>query len=220
MSLILHIDTALETANVCISDKGLPLKTIFNENQREHASFLHDAMIEISNSLSIPFSLLSAVAVTNGPGSYTGLRVGMSAAKGLCYALKKPLITIGNLESLANDVKNTISDKNILLCPMIDARRMEVFTALYDTDLNQVLPPSAMILNPYSFSDYLSMNKVLFFGNGSDKFRNVIVNPHADFTTLSDIALSISQLSYLKLLHEEFANLSHVEPMYVKEYQN
>lgn len=220
MSLILHIDTALETANVCISENGNPLKVLYNLKQKDHAAFVHEAISDISKSLSLGLPQLSAVAVTNGPGSYTGLRVGMSAAKGLCYALNKPLLTINCLEAMANDVKKRLSDSKILLCPMIDARRMEVYTALYDADLNQVLAPLAMILDHTSFSEYLSQNKVLFFGNGSDKFRNVVAKHESCFTHVSDIALSISELAYARFQSGNFENLTFTEPFYLKEYQN
>lgn len=220
MSLILQIDTSQESANVCISEKGNLIKKIENFKQKDHASFLHSSIDELSSSLSIPLNMLSAVAVTNGPGSYTGLRVGMSSAKGICYALNKPLIAIGSLEAMANDVKNSISEKKSLLCPMIDARRMEVFTALYNTDLDQVLAPSAMILDSNSYASWLSENKIFFFGNGAQKFQKIVESPNSYFTEIKDIALSISQLAYAKFLKSEFENLAICEPLYIKEYQN
>src|SRR3954463_8376101 len=134
MSFILNIDTSIESAAVCIAENGTELHTISNSTKKDHATFLHNAIKNIIEITSIGLQSLDAIAVANGPGSYTGLRVGMASAKGLCYALNKPLITLGTLNILT---KGVIDDKKkfigpLLYCPLIDARRMEVYTALFD----------------------------------------------------------------------------------------
>src|SRR6266513_982784 len=131
MSLLLNIDTAIETASICLSKDGNVLHLSINENQKDHAAWLTVAIQEMMQNSGYQLNQLNAIAVTIGPGSYTGLRVGLSTAKGLCYVLKIPLLTIGTLEMMAFAAKQNPVD---LLCPMIDARRMEVFTAVYDKD--------------------------------------------------------------------------------------
>ena len=166
MSLILNIDTASENAHVSIARDGQVLHILSSESQKEHASFLQTAIQELVKITGIHLKEIDAVAVTAGPGSYTGLRVGFASAKGLCYALKKPLITIGTLEVLmvsALQLYPPGPDENILFCPMIDARRMEVFTAIYQQDLNVYIRPCAMILDEFSFEKDLAKSKILFF---------------------------------------------------------
>ena len=139
MSLILNIDTATEKAHVSFAKDGLVINSLYSESQKEHASFLQTAIQQLTKLSGVQLKDLDAVAVTAGPGSYTGLRVGMASAKGLCYALKKPLITLGTLEILTCFcywIVFKITMTPVLLCPMIDARRMEVFTAIYKTDLS------------------------------------------------------------------------------------
>ena len=174
MSLILNIDTAITTASISISIDGNILGEAFNTEQRDHGAFIQPAIQSIAKNKGISLTELSAVAVVAGPGSYTGLRVGMASAKGLCYALGKPLITIGTLEMLAyqaiSQANINQNDMPILFCPMIDARRMEVFTAVYDKNLNTILSPSALIIDKDSFANLLLNNKIIFFGDGADKF--------------------------------------------------
>ena len=133
MSLILNIDTASEKAHVSFAKNGLIINSLSCESQKEHASFLQTAIQQLTKNTNIFLTDIDAVAVTAGPGSYTGLRVGMASAKGLCYALKKPLITISSLEVLTISALDLFQNtgESVLLCPMIDARRMEVFTAVY-----------------------------------------------------------------------------------------
>src|ERR1700761_8249865 len=140
MSLILNIDTATETAHLSIAKNGTVLQQLFNEDQKGHAAFLQPAIKKILAEQSLLINEIDAIAVTEGPGSYTGLRIGMASAKGLSYALRKPLITVNTLEAMARSAvdvlaRNPIDSKEILLCPMIDARRMEVFTAIYNMEL-------------------------------------------------------------------------------------
>ena len=160
MSYILNIDTAVTTASACLAKDDQPVILQINPSQKDSASWLHTAIKELVEKAGISLHQLDAVAISAGPGSYTGLRVGMSAAKGLCFALQKPLITINTLQMMAAAAQDGDA---ALLCPMIDARRMEVFTAIYDQKLEEVLSPANIILTEESFSDVLSRQKVCFF---------------------------------------------------------
>src|SRR3954463_10682013 len=146
MSFILNIDTSIESAAVCIAENGTELHTISNSTKKDHATFLHNAIKNIIEITSIGLQSLDAIAVANGPGSYTGLRVGLATAKGLCYALNKPLILLNTLEVMAHAaIKETFNTRHsvadILYCPMIDARRMEVFTGIYNEQIENIVKP-------------------------------------------------------------------------------
>ncbi len=215
MSYILNIDTAVETASVCLSlnDESIAL----NENpiQKEAAAWIQQAIKELLNNQGVSLNQLSAIAVSSGPGSYTGLRVGMATAKGLCYALKLPLITISTLQMMA---VSALGEKDGLLCPMIDARRMEVFTAMYDYELTEVMAPQALILTENSFEKVLQQKKIFFFGNGSVKFSHIATNSNAEFITISTNAKHLVPLSYKSLKAALFADLAYSEPFYGKAF--
>ncbi len=161
---------------------------------------------------------LQAVAVTAGPGSYTGLRVGMATAKGLCYALRIPLITENTLKVMALAAKEQLPGFDGLLCPMIDARRMDVFTAVYQTDLVACMPPQAMTVGQGSFDRWLELGNVSFFGGGSNKCKPLISVPHAHFVQIRYHAGYLGVLSFQLYLHHEFADTIYCEPAYTKEF--
>jgi len=219
MSIILNIDTAQETAFVCISENGLPIFIAENHSQKDHASFLHPAIVELLKKAAISITELDAIAVTKGPGSYTGLRVGMSAAKGLAYTLQKPLITISTLELMAHDILTIIVDKESLICPMIDARRMEVFTAIYDCNLNATISPSAMILDESSFDDWLMTHNIFFTGSGSMKFQQICKHTNAKFIQTNNLPVSMSVISENKNEKKMFSDIAMIEPDYIKPYK-
>jgi tRNA threonylcarbamoyladenosine biosynthesis protein TsaB len=217
MSLILNIDTALENASVCLAEDGESIELVTNASQKDHAAWIHVAiekMIHGRAQLSQRMEL-DAIAVSAGPGSYTGLRVGLSTAKGLCYALNIPLIMINSLEMMAYAAKDTGTD---LLCPMIDARRMEVFTAVYDKKLKPVVEPCACIIDETTFSAFLDHQKILFFGTGSHKFRPLIDNSNAEFADINTDASHLGRLSMKRFLGKHFEELAYVEPLYLKEF--
>ncbi len=222
MSLILNIDTASENAHVSFAKDGDILHVLYNETQKEHASFLQAAILQLTKLIPVKLSTIDAVAVTAGPGSYTGLRVGFASAKGLCYALKKPLITLGSLDVLAASAVELLPniDKNYLLCPMIDARRMEVFTAVFAKDLTLKLDPCAMILDENSFEKELTQNRVIFFGNGSEKWKNIANHPNASFEKVTLQANTLSFQSNLHYINNYFTELAYSEPFYLKEFQS
>lgn len=218
MALILNIDTATEIASISISEKGNVLDSVISSNQKNHAAFLQPSIKYLLQKINLPISKLNAVAVTSGPGSYTGLRVGMASAKGLCYALNIPMITINTLEVMALSTILQIQDKQALYCPMIDARRMEVFTAIYDYHLGEKLKPCAMILDAESFKNLLLTNKIYFSGSGMAKITGMIENKNAMFTAKEIIYTAMAELSYKNYLNKIFADIFYTSPVYLKEF--
>ncbi|MBD0333460.1 MAG: tRNA (adenosine(37)-N6)-threonylcarbamoyltransferase complex dimerization subunit type 1 TsaB [Chitinophagaceae bacterium] len=192
MSPILNIDTAVEAASVCLANEATILGLKVNPSRKDHATWLHVAIAEVMEGCNCSMEELEAVAVSAGPGSYTGLRVGMAAAKGLCYALQKPLISISTLKMMA---VAALTESTDLICPMIDARRMEVFTAVYDKQLNEIIPSQNYILNGDSFEALLEKHTITFFGNGSSKFQNITSHPNASFKNIEATAQHMVPLS-------------------------
>ena len=218
MSSLLHINTATEHAYVCLSEnkRVLGYKECLLQNQ--HSSFLHDAIRELLKASGKKTSNLDAVSVINGPGSYTGLRVGLSAAKGICYALDLPLICISTLEWLAYPFKKNKYD---LIIPMVDARRMEVFTAVYSAELAFVSEPKALILNDQSFEEILPGNTTMFTGNGSGKLPDSIkLFPNCEVTATTSTCHEhvIIALNFFRI--KQFAELAYAEPFYLKPFQS
>lgn len=216
MALILNIDTALETASFNIAKDGIPL--IFKENteRNEQASWLHEAIRKSFLELALPLKNIDAVAVSNGPGSYTGLRIGLAAAKGLCYALQKPLICLNTLEVMAHTIIEKTTETFDLICPMIDARRMEVFTALYDNNLKIVLKPTSMVLTDESFSTFLNHHKIVFTGNGATKFQHLTKWQNARFLQQNFNANNMLHISEKQYINNNFSELAYSEPFYLK----
>jgi tRNA threonylcarbamoyladenosine biosynthesis protein TsaB len=215
MNYILQINTALDTASVSLAINGAVILERRNDVQKEHASFLHLAIAEMMQEAGIALKNLNAVSVIHGPGSYTGLRVGLAAAKGICYGLSVPLITVNTLEWMAGACKKEEAD---FFCPMIDARRMEVFTALYNRSLEEINPPSSLILQPDSFFKELETNKIIFFGNGAQKFSTLLSHQNAIFKTLEAGAVEFASISWKRYQNGIFADLVYSEPLYVKAF--
>ena len=218
MAIILHIDSSSRNASVSIAENGSIVKVAGNDSMQDHASFLHVAILSLLNDLSLRVKDLDAIAVAEGPGSYTGIRVGMATAKGLCYAATKPLITINTLAAMAKTLVTNDVSNNMLFCPLIDARRMEVFTAIYDREMNEILAPGARILNERSFEEVLKDNQLLFSGSGADKFRNLIQNDHAIFVEEMPVYTALNVLSFEKYRKQAFTDLVYSEPAYLKEF--
>ncbi len=223
MSLILNIDTSGAVASVSIASEGKLLGIKENDAQSEHASFLQPAIKQLLNDLHININAVDAVAVVNGPGSYTGLRVGLASAKGICYALNKPLITIGTLPLMAQAALGHILPENqstVLLCPMIDARRQEVFTAIYNASMEIILPAQAHILYDDSFVATLLQNKIMFFGNGAAKFEMITKHANAMFAGVYSNSAALCHLSNVSFMIKDFTPLAYCEPLYLKEFYN
>ena len=224
MSVILNIDTAIDSATLSIAHGGIILAETSNSDQKEHGSFLQPAIADLLEKTGLSLNQLDAIAVSAGPGSYTGLRVSMASAKGLCFALDKPLILIGTLKALAYStslqMESALPEDDFLICPMIDARRMEVFTSLFDKNLNEISPPAAVILNNDSFANWMLKYKIFFSGNGSNKWRDQCNHPNARFLEVKNNPLAMSKLSYKKYQNRSFADLNSAEPMYIKGFHS
>jgi tRNA threonylcarbamoyladenosine biosynthesis protein TsaB len=215
VSYILNIDTAVVSASLCLAKDSEVVGLKINPSQKDHAAWLHVAIREMMEEAGLSLQELDAIAVSSGPGSYTGLRVSMATAKGLCYALQKPLITVGTLKMMA---VAALDAPTRLLCPMIDARRMEVFSAVYDHSLSEILSPVNIVLEKESFQEILHANSVLFFGNGSEKFMHLTSDPNAYFKKLEPNAQHMTGLSFSQFENQEFADLAYSEPYYGKAF--
>lgn len=222
MPLLLNIDTATEHASVCISDGEKVLGLIESREQKNHASFVQPAIATLSSQTGIALKNIDAVSVTAGPGSYTGLRVGLASAKGICYATQKPLLLVNTLEVMARALQNSTGtqDAKTLLCPLIDARRMEVFTAVFDPSLNEIQPPHALILDATSFSNLLADHQVFFSGSGHVKLKPLITHPRAHFSAVQHTAADLAARAVIAYNSKRFADIAYSEPLYVKEFFN
>ncbi|MBW8686295.1 tRNA (adenosine(37)-N6)-threonylcarbamoyltransferase complex dimerization subunit type 1 TsaB [Chitinophaga rhizophila] len=221
MSLILHIDTATSVGSVCLSKNGQVLQTLVNEKQQDHAASMTLFIKEVMQQQGIVPGDLDAVAVSAGPGSYTGLRVGVATAKGLCYTWEKPLIAVSTLQMMAQGVLTQTQDNNALYCPMLDARRMEVYTAIYDGGLNVIVDPHALILTPDAFGEQISKQKIYFFGNGSDKWQQLMTpNEHALFIPYILNAADMVPLATAAYEHKSFEDVAYFSPFYLKPFHS
>lgn len=215
MSCLLHIETSGEMASVCLSEKEQVLGLLKNETRTDHAAWLHPAIQQLLQDNGKTPTNLDAISVTIGPGSYTGLRIGLAAAKGLCFALRIPLITTGTLEWMAFSVKNEATD---LVCPVIDARRREVYTALFTPDLEMVQVPQALILGETRFFAVLDTHRVLFCGNGCKKMQEITSHPHAVVSETTADASHLIIPALTRLQKKEFSDTAYAEPAYIKDF--
>lgn len=215
MSLLLNIDTALAVASVCLSNGTSAIAIATNEQQQSHASWLHGAIDDMMKQSGYSFNQLDAISVSIGPGSYTGIRVGLSSAKGFCYALNLPLIAISTTEMMAFAVRTEAED---LICPVIDARRMELFTAVYDKELKEIRSPFSLIANENSFDEYLNDHRLLFCGDGCTKLQNLLINNKIRFSNTIADASHLAKLAAHRFSGQVFAELAYIEPLYVKEF--
>ena len=225
MALILNIETSTEVCSAALARDGLLINHRENLAGQNHAKLLTLFINELLEESKISADQLDAVAVSGGPGSYTGLRIGVSVAKGICYASHLPLISITSLESMAHYVIHNLKDihpvetENLLFCPMIDARRMEVYTSFYNKSGVQNRGIQADIIDHQSYLPFLDSNLVLFFGNGADKCRESIRHPNAIF--ISDVVTSsihMIPLSEQNFQSRNFVNIAYYEPFYLKDF--
>lgn len=226
MAIILNIETSTEVCSVSLAQDG---ETLFQKESSDglnHSKLLTVFIQDLFKENRVSFKQLDAVAVSKGPGSYTGLRIGVSVAKGLCYGLNIPLISVGSLDSMADHVAANLKnyfvaqkEDKVLICPMIDARRMEVYTALYDFNGDPILPVSAEIIDENSFGEYLKDHKILFFGNGAEKCRGKITHPNAVFEGPERTSARFMQnLSEMKYKKQQFEDVAYFEPFYLKDF--
>ncbi|GGH31718.1 tRNA (adenosine(37)-N6)-threonylcarbamoyltransferase complex dimerization subunit type 1 TsaB [Sphingobacterium alkalisoli] len=217
---IIQIDTATEVCSVSINREGIMLDHIQSDEPNMHASRLTVYVEQLLSRNSLQFSDIAAIAVSMGPGSYTGLRIGVSTAKGLCYALDIPLIGINTLESMYNGLSREVKlNADSLYLPMIDARRMEVYTMVFNAEGKQVLPTQAKIIDEFSFTEFQE-KKVFLFGSGAGKFKELFdVNPQVNIiSTFQHSSGHMSTLAWQRFTTQEFENLIYFEPYYLKEF--
>lgn len=220
MSCILHIETSTTVCSVSVSEDGLSIFSKEDHNGPSHAVVLGVFVDEALSFVDSHAMVLNAVAVSCGPGSYTGLRIGVSMAKGICYGRNLPLIGIPTLEILCTPVLlyHEIPD-DALLCPMIDARRMEVYAAIYDRALNPVRPISADIVDENSYLNFLDKQPVYFFGDGALKCREKISHPNAHFIeNIEPLAKMMFPLAEKAVANQDFKDVAYFEPFYLKEF--
>ncbi len=220
MALILAIETATEVCSVSLALNGLCLAESSIDSGNSHASMLHVLVDKILKETGKTTKDLDAIAISKGPGSYTGLRVGTSAAKGFCYVLNIPLIAINTLKSLSNlALVQTELPKNTLLVPMIDARRLEVYTAVYTQRLETIQKTHALVLDSEAFNNLLENHTLAYFGNGSDKAKQFLTQTEA--IHIPNIKLNASGLCRLaeeKFQQNKFEDLISFEPLYLKDF--
>lgn len=227
MALILNIETSTRVCSVCISHDGI-IKTIRESDEdKSHAKLLTIFINEMLEEQNLKMDDFDAVAVSKGPGSYTGLRIGVSTAKGLCYAKDLPLIAINTLQSMANGITEKVNSKelefdnfnNSIIVPMIDARRMEVYSAFFNSKSEFIREVKAEIIDETSYLENLSKKQLIFCGDGSEKITNTVVHENAtyvkDFYPSSKYMTALSEKAYK---NEEFENVAYFEPFYLKDF--
>ena len=218
MSKILNIETSTTVCSVSISEDGACKCFRENFNGNNHSELIGVFVQEALAESGFQPKDLDAVALSIGPGSYTGLRIGTSFAKGLCYGSDLKLITIPTLKIIAQNAKEKYNiESDALLCPMIDARRMEVYNCIYDANLNQVRETQPEIINENSFAEILKDKKIYFFGNGAEKCKPFITHENAIFLSeVYPLATSMVTLSQAAFEIEDFADVAYFEPFYLK----
>ena len=218
--MILSIETSTKACSVALHNEGMLLAESTLYVDKSHSEKLALLIKDLLSYADITTQELKAVAVSSGPGSYTGLRIGTSTAKGLCFALNIPLLAISTLKAMAFGVAKSLTEE-VLLCPMIDARRMEVYSLLATKELSIIHPTAAKVIDKDSYSDQLSNQKILFFGNGAAKCEPTLgENPNAIFSTIQSIsAVAVGELAWIKFEQNEFEDLAYFEPEYLKEFK-
>jgi len=224
LARILNIETSTSVCSVALSINGKVISMQESHTKNSHAELITLFSHKVISDAGLKFNDLDAVAVSKGPGSYTGLRIGISTAKGFCYGLDLPLISINTLAAMAAGMKNKLDYLNgsnkTLFCPMIDARRMEVYTALFSNTLMEIKQTTAKIIDSESFKKYLSINKIIFAGDGAAKCKDVLgQHPNAvfadDFHPSSAYLCKIAEEKYRD---KEYENTAYFEPLLLKRF--
>ena len=211
---ILMIETSTECCSVALSDGGRILAEKIDTTPRQQSAMLAPHVAQVLQDVGLTIADLDAVAVSEGPGSYTGLRVGVSTAKGLCFGGGKPLIGIDTLQILALQAEGSFDR----IVPMIDARRMEVYAAIFDGSGRKLSDTEAVILDAGSYRDLLEAGSVLFIGTGAAKFREICRHPNAAFQECPPLASAMLQPAREALQKKEFEDTAYFEPFYLKEF--
>ncbi|MCH8318885.1 MAG: tRNA (adenosine(37)-N6)-threonylcarbamoyltransferase complex dimerization subunit type 1 TsaB [Bacteroidetes bacterium] len=228
MSLILSIETSTKVCSVALHKQGTLVAHDEIIAEKSHAEILTILTKNIISGSGFNFNQIDAIAISKGPGSYTGLRIGTSTAKGLCYALEKPLIAINTLQAMAYEIINLHPEysgsifnlQSSILCPMLDARRMEVYYAMFNASNEFIKDTSAEIMDEFSFKDVLPASKVIFFGEGMDKCKPIL-SKHENAIFLDDIFPSAKNIGYLatsRYKENDFEDVAYFEPFYLKDF--
>ena len=216
MGLILCLETATKVCSLSLVKDGIEVATINHSSENySHAERLNGLMIDLLEQTNVKLKDLDAIAISEGPGSYTGLRIGTSTAKGLCYALDIPLIAINSLKALAAEKRG----QGTLICPMFDARRMEVYSAIFDADMNELEPTRAVVIDEISYQQFLEENPICFIGPGAEKCQETLQHKNASF----DLSIQVSAKGMNTFAHEkfeqkDFVDLAYFEPFYLKDF--
>jgi tRNA threonylcarbamoyladenosine biosynthesis protein TsaB len=219
-SLILGIETSTKICSVALHDSGNLIAETILTTEKAHAEMLTVSVSALLEQSKINGRSLAAVALSEGPGSYTGLRIGSSTAKGLCFAYNIPLITLPTLPAMSSAYSEQIWQDDFIFIPMIDARRAEVFAQVFDSSQNALTAPDSVIVDENSFDEFLQQKKVIFFGDGALKCKKIITHRNALF--VSDFIFTAKMLgktAYQFFLEKKFADTAYFEPFYLKEYQ-
>lgn len=219
--IILHIETSTNVCSIAISENGKCLFSKSNADGMNHAALLSVFIAEALEVLKSTVKKLDAIAVSSGPGSYTGLRIGVSTAKGLCYGFEIPLIAVSTLEVLTAQALKLVDNKdNVLFCPMIDARRMEVYAAFYNGNGEIKREIAADIIDENSYTEFLKHQPVYFFGNGAEKCKTTLTHPNALFLdNLIPLAENMIGFAEKAFMENNFVDVAYFEPFYLKEFQ-
>ncbi len=217
MALILNLETATTNCSVSVAKDGnvLVLKE-HNTPNYSHSEQLHVFIQEALAEISLVLNDLDAIAISKGPGSYTGLRIGVSAAKGLCFALDVPLIALPTLKSMAQQAKGLETD---YIIPLLDARRMEVYSAVFDNNLTDIRETRAEIIEAGSFQEYIEKGKVLLLGSGAEKCKELLTGKNVSFdSSMVPSAKKMGPLSFEKYREKDFEDVAYFEPFYLKDF--
>lgn len=217
MANILNIETSGRHASICVADNNVTKAVRYNKNLQDHAAWLHVAIQDALNEIQWELKNLDAIAISEGPGSYTGLRMGMAAAKGICYALQIPLISVPTLSVVAKAAMDEGASADFWI-PMIDARRMEVYSAVYNNQLELLLPPQALILDNNSLQDWRRKGVLLICGDGAAKSASIWQDAHVIIQPTEATAESMKTLSLDLYQQNVFTDLAYSEPFYLKEF--
>lgn len=220
MAFILSLETATSVCSIALHHNGILLGALEYQKPQSTAAKLSVMIDQLFKLSELKPSDLSAIAVSAGPGSYTGLRIGVATAKGLCYALNIPLISVNTLELMTRQVQQFIdpTEEN-LFCPMLDARRMEVYTMLANSGGDVIEATEAKIVDDLSYQSWLNKFKIVFFGNGSEKCKSIIRHKNARFIEgIIPSATQLGEMAFVKLINSQLEDLSSYEPYYLKDF--
>lgn len=222
MTHIICIETATPVCSIALVSNGTVVGLKESDRKNSHAKMVGVFIQQLLSEAGLKASDLVAVAVSKGPGSYTGLRIGVSTAKGLCYALSIPLLAINTLRLMATGLITKLKNekiKNTLFCPMIDAKRMEVYCAIYDSEGNEQLKTNAVIVDNNTFNNYLEKQKMIVFGDGAEKCKPVITHPNVEFVDdFRSSAAFMHTIAFQKYKDKTFEDVAYFEPFYLKDF--